>query len=104
MIDIEKLAIDYLAVQKGKIDGGESVYCGKKEQIATFAEALINEWLYETKLIDGVKRILEGINAEEGSNENGWWETSDGAEFGQSKLDELCKFIDGATKTIYNEE
>jgi hypothetical protein len=93
MIDIEKLAIDYLAVQKSKIDCGESVYCGKKEQIATFAEAHLDSWLYETKLIDGVNRILEGIDAEEGSNENGWWETSYGAEFGQSELDELCKFI-----------
>jgi hypothetical protein len=55
-------------------------------------------------MIDGVKRILEGISAEESSNENGWWQTSYGAEFGQSKLDELCKFIDESTKIIYNKE
>jgi hypothetical protein len=45
------------------------------------------------ELIDGIKKILAGIDETETESQLGWWETSSGAEFGKRKLDELIKLI-----------
>ncbi len=41
-----------------------------------------------------IKIILEGIDKDECSHGEGWWETSDGAEFGKNKLNEILELID----------
>jgi hypothetical protein len=49
----------------------------------------------EAELIDKIKHILKGINESEIDSKHGWWETDCGAEFGQKKLDEIIKAING---------
>ena len=44
-------------------------------------------------LIEEIKAILSGIDCTESSSENGWWETSTGAEFGAQKLNEVIEAI-----------
>lgn len=46
------------------------------------------------KLINRVKEILKGIDSDECETDDGWWETSKGAEFGKSKLNELISEIE----------
>lgn len=38
-------------------------------------------------------KILQGIDKEETHDEDGWWETSIGAEFGRATKDVLVEFI-----------
>jgi hypothetical protein len=45
------------------------------------------------ELIEGIRKILKGIDETETESQFGWWETSAGAEFGKRKLDELIKLI-----------
>lgn len=40
-----------------------------------------------------VKEILKGIDEEQCTSEDGWWETSDGADFGRQKLNELILYF-----------
>jgi hypothetical protein len=49
--------------------------------------------IMRTELIEKVKNILKGIDLDEVSDTNGWWETSSGAEFGAKKLNEVIKAI-----------
>ena len=49
--------------------------------------------IMRTELIEKVKNILKGIDLDEVSDTNGWWETSSGAEFGTKKLNEVIKAI-----------
>jgi hypothetical protein len=50
--------------------------------------------LTKTQLISEIKKTLDGIDQDECEYDNGWWETSYGAEFGKNKLDELIKLIE----------
>ena len=40
-----------------------------------------------------VEKVLKGIDLEEIESEDGWWETSIGAEFGKRKKEELLKAL-----------
>lgn len=44
-------------------------------------------------LIKQIKDLLKGIDKVETITEDGWWETSIGAEFGAGKLKELIALI-----------
>ena len=46
------------------------------------------------KLIKEVKEILKGIDETQTDSEEGWWETSTGAEFGYSKLEDIIVAIE----------
>lgn len=46
------------------------------------------------ELIEQVKEVLSGIDQEETENDEGWWGTPDGAEFGESKLKEVITLIE----------
>ena len=48
------------------------------------------------KLIASVKEILKGIDELEGESDDGWWETSTGAEFGYNKLEDVIIAIEDA--------
>ena len=43
--------------------------------------------------IDILKQILKGIDAEETTDPDGWWETADGANFGREKLAQTIEFV-----------
>ncbi|MDD5068062.1 MAG: hypothetical protein PHN89_00475 [Candidatus Pacebacteria bacterium] len=43
---------------------------------------------------EGLNSILDGIDKTEVEYENGWWETSVGANFGEGKKEEIEQFID----------
>lgn len=45
-------------------------------------------------LADKVHLILKGIDQTETESDDGWWETSTGAEFGASKLAEVIAAIE----------
>jgi hypothetical protein len=45
-------------------------------------------------IVEQIKSILNGIDKTETETENGWWETSCGAEFGSAKLKELLALVD----------
>ena len=45
-----------------------------------------------------ILQILDGIDKTQTEYENGWWETSAGAEFGKNKLEELLVFLDKTLK------
>lgn len=49
-----------------------------------------------------IDNVLEGIDQEESVSKNGWWETSDGAEFGKRKANELKNLIRNIVKTNFN--
>lgn len=51
-------------------------------------------------MIEQIEKILEGIDKTEMEDENGWWETSTGAEFGAQKLEELKKLVREANYAI----
>jgi hypothetical protein len=42
---------------------------------------------------DHIREILRGIDQTETESENGWWETSTGAQYGQNKLNELFEYL-----------
>lgn len=42
--------------------------------------------------------ILKGIDKTETESDEGWWETSSGAEFGRNKLKEVLNLIDKMLK------
>ena len=48
------------------------------------------------ELIEKVKEILKGIDEVQSESEDGWWETSVGAEFGFNKLEDLLVAIEDA--------
>ncbi len=48
-------------------------------------------------IIDEIKEILKGIDEQETDTEDGWWETSTGAEFGARKLKELIIYLEYKT-------
>lgn len=43
----------------------------------------------DTALIRAIETILTGIDKEETITDSGWWETSNGADFGARKLAEI---------------
>lgn len=40
-----------------------------------------------------VRELLKGINSTECESEDGWWETSAGADFGEAKLEQLIELL-----------
>jgi hypothetical protein len=51
------------------------------------------------EIIEGINKILIGIDKDENEDPtNGWWETSFGSQFGESKLLELKNFINEVIK------
>ena len=44
-------------------------------------------------LVNKVKDILKGIDEDECSSQDGWWETSEGASFGKTKLSEVMYIL-----------
>lgn len=49
---------------------------------------------------DKIREILKGIDKDQCESEEGWWETSKGAEFGKRKLEDIIKLLKGETKWI----
>lgn len=47
-----------------------------------------------TTPVEEVRQILAGIDEQETQRDDGWWETSTGAEFGAQKLAEVVALID----------
>lgn len=47
-----------------------------------------------------ILKLLDGIDKTESEYENGWWETSAGAEFGASKLKELTELLFQPTEPV----
>lgn len=45
-------------------------------------------------IIEQIKLILYGIDRTETDSPEGWWETSDGAQFGTRKLEEIIQAIE----------
>lgn len=41
------------------------------------------------QLLEELEKILDGIDKNELDDKSGWWETSEGAEFGKAKLEEI---------------
>jgi hypothetical protein len=48
------------------------------------------------ELINKIKTILKGIDEDECANQDGWWETSEGASFGKTKLAEVINACEEA--------
>ena len=46
------------------------------------------------KLIEDIKELLKGIDQTENESDDGWWETSTGAEFGRNRLNTLIELIE----------
>ena len=45
-------------------------------------------------LIEDIKELLKGIDQTENESDDGWWETSTGAEFGRNRLNMLIELIE----------
>ena len=45
-------------------------------------------------LIENIKELLKGIDQTENESDDGWWETSTGAEFGKNRLNMLIELIE----------
>ena len=45
-------------------------------------------------LIENIKELLKGIDQTENESNDGWWETSTGAEFGRDKLNMLIELVE----------
>lgn len=45
-------------------------------------------------LIENIKELLKGIDQTECESDEGWWETSTGAEFGRDKLNMLIELVE----------
>jgi len=45
-------------------------------------------------LIEQIKELLKGIDQTESESNDGWWETSVGADFGKEKLKELLVLVE----------
>ena len=50
-------------------------------------------------MIDKINEILKGIDKDQCSSDDGWWETSSGAEFGANKLKEVQDLVKKLTLT-----
>ena len=46
------------------------------------------------ELIEKIRALLKGINETENESDDGWWETSTGADFGHQKLVALIDLVD----------
>jgi hypothetical protein len=46
------------------------------------------------ELIEEIKELLKGIDETETQSNEGWWETSTGADFGAEKLKELIALVE----------
>ena len=44
-------------------------------------------------MIDKINEILKGIDKDQCSSDDGWWEKSSGAEFGAKKLKEVQELV-----------
>ena len=44
-------------------------------------------------LIEDIKELLKGIDQTENESDDGWWETSTGAEFGRNRMNMLIELI-----------
>lgn len=47
----------------------------------------------QREALERLHRIVDGIDADNSENENGWWPNSVGAEFGLAKLRELERLV-----------
>lgn len=45
-------------------------------------------------IIEQIKQILDGIDRTETDSPEGWWETSEGAQFGSRKLAEVIQALE----------
>lgn len=67
-----------------------------------YVDSHIDLLWHNCKLFHGVmesipiSEILKGIDETEISSEDGWWETSSGAEFGKGRLDAVIRAINEA--------
>lgn len=69
------------------------------EKLTETDKVIIADWwiakldAYQSSLLEKIKETLKGIDKDEIEDENGWWETSVGAEFGKKKLLEILDLI-----------
>jgi len=45
------------------------------------------------ELLSKIDALLDGIDRDESHDDGGWWETSEGADFGAAKLRELKELV-----------
>lgn len=50
--------------------------------------------MIKDNLITKIKTILKGIDEDECNSQDGWWETSEGASFGKTKLAEVVAMLE----------
>ena len=50
--------------------------------------------MIKDNLVNKVKAILIGIDEDECNSQDGWWETSEGASFGKTKLAEVLAILE----------
>lgn len=55
-------------------------------------------------MIDKINEILKGIDKDQCSSDDGWWETSSGAEFGAKKLKEVQELVKKLTLTDVSQQ
>jgi len=55
-------------------------------------------------MIDKLNEILKGIDKDQCSSDDGWWETSSGAEFGANKLKEVQDLVKKLTLTDVSQQ
>lgn len=48
----------------------------------------------KNNLIENIKELLKGIDQTDSGSNDGWWETSVGAEFGRDRLNKLIELIE----------
>lgn len=72
-----------------ELDAGRAIEILEDDELEQANEAM------GKSLFDQAAAILQGIDAEESANANGWWETSVGAKFGAEKLRELRALLEG---------
>ena len=53
-------------------------------------------------LIEDIKELLKGIDQTENESDDGWWETSTGAEFGRNRLNMLIELIKNNSAIMCN--
>ena len=51
-------------------------------------------------MLNEIKKILDGIDKTETEAPSGWWETSTGAKFGASILDQIESLFTNASKPV----
>jgi len=77
-----------------------------KQDIIAILNQLVNRFSWDASLKDrreliedSTTRMFKGIDKNDCDDNDGWWKTSTGAEFGKGKIEELKQFID----SLYSE-